>query len=406
VNRTAKKLCKATCVVLFVVLPLFVFTSSQQARALAGKPFNSPASLARSTPVRAAPASNTTTPSGAGKTDVQPEDYPPGIQPPDLSPKNAEKAKSPFDPSYVKDIDTNADNGSWTDWLPWNASKTIGKKITGWIWNAVNACILKATQSAFKTVMVFVGKLVFNDINFKTESKVLPLYTRLSWIVGGIFALLVILVALKTIIGASFNWSNYRVKVLLPRMCLAAFCAIFALPICQLFINAAHSASMTILSMPDAKYNLIQDLGSELAGGGGSLHLVTLMFAWFVVLGFAVLGVFYMIRKVALIFLAITAPLAFTLWIDESTSSYTILWAKTFFALVFIEVIHAILSVLMFNFAFSKGDAFANILYCFGVLFLFWKIPALIFQSTVINWRPSMPSAREGLMVAKVSGAV
>jgi hypothetical protein len=410
-HQRAKKLCRAMgagLLLVLIVLPLAQTTASHQAYALAST---------RGAQVKpASPRVNGTTADASGMQQENSSadpigDYPPGIQPPNLKedkkPKELENG-GPFNPQFIKDAPDDTDETGLTDYLPWNWGKTVGKKVTGWVWNAVNGFVLRAVRGAFKSVMGFVATYIFADINFKTEGKILSIYTNLSWIVGGIFALLVIIVALKTIMGAAFSWNNYRVKVLLPRMCLAAFMALFALPICQLFVNASHSMSLTIINMFQPESNLLAEVSSDLfapATTGHALSFLALVLAAFMVLGFVFLGLFYLVRKVALIFLAIVAPLAFVFWIDEGTSNYTTLWARAFFSLVFIEVIHSLLVLLMFNILFSKGDALANVLYCFACLYLFWKIPSVFFQSTVIHWGPrATTTAKDGLALSRVTG--
>lgn len=333
----------------------------------------------------------------------QSADYPSGLQygdkpvPDQKFPTTDVKGKpfNPFDLSGTQDSSDESDeNGSWTDYFPWNWGRKAAKAVSGWVWNSINNYLLKAVRSAFKSVMGFVADNVFQDLNLTSESKVIPIYRAFAWIVGAIFALLIVIVAIKSIMGLSLGFSDYRIKVMIPKIIFAAFCAIFALPICQVFINISHSASMAIIGTfnptGDNAVGLpVQSIWEGLNAGSPKITSpLVLILLLFLVIGFVFLAVFYMIRKVALIFLVIVAPLAFALWIDDSTSNYAALWSKAFFALAFIEVIHALLIVLLFQILFSKGDMLASILYCFCLLYLFYKIPSLIFQSTVINWSP------------------
>jgi hypothetical protein len=120
----------------------------------------------------------------------------------------------------------------------------------------------------------------------------------------------------------------------------------------------------------------------------------------FLMLGFIGLAVFYIIRRAALMVLIVLAPLAFALWVDDSTSEYTNLWTRAFFALVFVEFVHAVIVLLFFQtlFAAKSTEPLYNIVLCFALLYLMYKIPSYIFQTTVIHW------GRPGT-VSKIAGA-
>jgi len=58
-----------------------------------------------------------------------------------------------------------------------------------------------------------------------------------------------------------------------------------------------------------------------------------------------------------------------------------------------VEFIHSLIILLFFQtlFAGAGTDMLANCLFCFALLYLMYKIPSYIFQSTVINWgRPQV----------------
>ena len=312
-------------------------------------------------------------------------DYPPGMQFPDktAAPK---KPVNPFDMS--KAPDAKEDDGVVDKVYNFF---NIGKKISGWVVGSVESLILKTVRGAYKVVMRAVSKYVFQDLNLAKEARVIPIYKGFSWIVGAVFGLLIIVIGLKSILGVSFGYTDYKIKAMLPRIFLAAFCAIFALPLCQIFINMANSASLTILSLFNpSEGSPLQAVWSTLASSsvGPNTGVFMMILVIFLMIGLALLGVFYVIRKCALIVLAILAPLALALWIEDSTSEYTTLWAKAFFSLVFVEVIHALVITVFFQTVFATNDMLANLLYSFGLLYLMYKLPATLFQSTVIHWGP------------------
>jgi hypothetical protein len=270
-------------------------------------------------------------------------------------------------------------------------------------------------RGAYRSVMGFLSKYIFQDLNLKSDSRILSIYTGFSWIVGGVFLVLIIAVGIKSILGVSFGYTDYRLKAALPRIVLAGFCAIFALPLCQFFINMTHSASVSTLNLfkpqsAQVPFNVLWDQLLGISSSGMSPFVFILIL--FLLIGFIGLGCFYVIRRAALMVLIILAPLSLAFWVDEATSDYTTLWARAFFALVFVEFLHALIILLFFQtlFAGAGTDILANCLFCFALLYLMYKIPSYIFQSTVINWgRPQMiksiGTAGGVTHVAKIAGA-
>lgn len=355
----------------------------------------------------------------AGQEDV---DYPSGLQhgddtiPDKEFPSLDDSTDNPFNPFKLDDDqegpDENSEDGEGSWWKPWTWGKLASTKISQWIWSGINNFLLKTIRGAYKSVMKFLTDIIFQDINLSTENRVTDIYRQFAWMVGGVFVFLIVVLGIKTTMGTAFGWNNYRLKIIAPRIILGAFAAIFALPICQVFINMVHSASISTLGMfktggPAGEptfaspTSLLWDaLLVPAAGAIGPFIFILLLFA---LIGFVFLAIFYVIRKAGLIVLAILSPLAFALWIDESTSTYTTLWTRAFFALVFVEFIHALIIVIFFQTLTGDGDIFANVLYCYALLYLMYKIPAVIFSSTVIHWGPKPSVSGTGASAGKLA---
>ncbi len=343
-------------------------------------------------------------------------DYPPGMEyPEEPRTQDTKNPFNPFDMSKSKEgPDENADGDSgWSIW-PWNWGKNVATNMSKWVWSTINNFLLKMVRGAYKSVMEFLSKYIFQDLSLNSDSRILSIYTGFAWMVGCVFLVLIIVVGIKSILGVSFGYADYRLKAALPRIVLAGFCAIFALPLCQFFINMTHSASVSTLSLFDPEsaqipFNVLWDHLVGIAPSSMSPFIFILIL--FLLIGFIGLGCFYVIRRAALMVLIILAPLALALWVDDSTSDYTTLWARAFFALVFVEFLHALIILLFFQtlFAGAGTDVLANVLFCFALLYLMYKIPSYIFQSTVVNWgRPqalkSIGTAGGVAHVAKMAG--
>lgn len=375
-------------------------------------------------------AGDRTTDNGSDAGEYEDFDYPSGLQHGDTTIPDqsfdycgTDGEPNPFNPFDLEgtedgpDENTDPEDDDGYAWYkPWTYGRKVSSSISKWIWSGINNFLLKTIRGAYKKVMKFVSDYVFQDINLGTENRVTIIFHQFAWIVGSVFAFIILVVGIKMMLGTSFGWNNYRLKLIAPRIILAGFAAIFALPLCQVFINMAHVASISILGMfQPEEAGLVQTLVDPIRfiWGGlitpdqviiGPFSFILLLFA---LIGFVFLAIFYVIRRAGLIVLAILAPLAFVLWIDDSTRTYTTLWAKAFFSLVFVEVIHALIVVIFFQTLFSKNDILANIMYCYALLYLLYKIPSVLFQSTVINWGPKASSAVSGgASAGKIATAV
>jgi len=380
----------------------------------------------------ALPASSTLTALKSGvlndnKKSSNPDDwsnYPPGMRTPSGSAGDSKAKYDPFTMEGTKDAknDANAGPSGWS-WLnPFNVPGNLVKTVSKWAWSSINGIILGMLQPVYKTVMGYLSKFVFQEPGLTPDGRIASFYKYFAWVVGGVFTFLIVLVGIKTMFGVSLGYNDYRIKNALPRIVVAGFCAIFAMPLCNFFCQMAHSAAVQTLMIfqPKNATDLpLTVIWNSLTGSSNVPGLLVLLLALIMIIGFIVLLIFYLIRNAALLILTVLAPLAFAFWIDDSTSQYTTLWAEAFFALVFVEFIHALIIALTFNILtagnsiVSKSpDPLYNILLCFGMLYLMYKIPSYIFKSSLMGWgRPQM--VRGALSVSgataigsKVAGAV
>jgi len=358
-----------------------------------------------------------------GPRDAPTVDYPSGLQygeediPDQEFPLETEDGEpSPFNPFDLSgeedgpsDENTDGDQGNW--WNPFDIGKNLSNKISQWVWTAINNFLIKSVRQAFKHVLGFVAKEVFQPIDFTSEPAITNIYRGISYMAGGILVLLIVAIGLKLMAGSSMGSNDIRAKAALPRIIKAAFMAIFALPLCQLMVTSAHYASVQIMGFLNVES--LDTVGSPVSTiwqllcldprAVGGIYMMVLIV--FLLLGFVFLAIFYVIRRGALMVMVLLAPIAFVLGVDDSTSNYTTLWFKSFVALCFVEVVHAITIVLMFSVLLQRGRdsglVIDNIVYSFALLYLFYKIPQVLFASTVINWGPRA----KGTVTPVVSGA-
>ena len=126
-------------------------------------------------------------------------------------------------------------------------------------------------------------------------------------------------------------FTQYTVRILLPRLFMAAVLINFALPMFQMCVGASN-----VLSIAAHNLNAQYDLGSFAASfvasynhdpNAGTWELITTAA---LAAGFGVLAVSYVLRYAILIVLAITAPIAALLFMLPETNHLSKMWMSHF----------------------------------------------------------------------------
>jgi hypothetical protein len=165
--------------------------------------------------------------------------------------------------------------------------------------------------------------------------------------------------------------SQFTARIMLPRLLLSAALINFALPLIQAVVqasNAACDAIQTFDTLPDWQ-SWLRNL--QLDPSSGVLQIVS---SAFLIAGYDVLGVAYLIRYTILIVLAITAPLAAVLFTLPETHHVGKQWSSLFLTNLLMQPIQ--LFVLSIGFALERnGYTPVHHLFALASLLVVFKVP-------------------------------
>ena len=205
------------------------------------------------------------------------------------------------------------------------------------------------------------------------------------------------LTAVITYAGFRMMWSRtttrsqFVLRVLFPRLLLAAVLINFAVPLVQAAVDASNALSDTVVMATGQQ--LLMDAGQFGATariGGLGLESVTLilLFAAYAVLAFA-----YIVRFALLVVLTILAPAAALLFVLPETHRYAREWGGLFVSALLMQPLQ--LLVLAVGFALD-GYSILPIRHVFALaaLWMTFKIPGALHSSTLAGSKASSMAKR------------
>jgi len=200
------------------------------------------------------------------------------------------------------------------------------------------------------------------------------------------------LTAVITYAGFRMMWSRttarsqFVLRVLFPRLLLAAVMINFAVPLVQAAVDASNALSDTVAVA--SKQQLLIDaseFGATARVGGLGLQSVTLilLFAAYAVLAFA-----YVVRFALLVVLTILAPVAALLFVLPETHRYAREWGGLFVSALLMQPLQ--LLVLAVGFALD-GYSMLPVRHAFALaaLWMTFKVPGALHSATLAGSKAS-----------------
>jgi hypothetical protein len=193
------------------------------------------------------------------------------------------------------------------------------------------------------------------------------------------------LTAVITYAGFRMMWgrttarSQFVLRVLLPRLLLAAIMINFALPLVQMAVDASNALSDSVVLA--TKQQVLADaseFGTTARTGGLGLQTVTLivLFAAYAVLAFA-----YVVRFALLVVLTILAPAAALLFVLPETHRYAREWGGLFISALLMQPLQ--LLVLAVGFALDGYSALPiRHAFALAAVWMTFKVPSALHAST------------------------
>jgi len=205
------------------------------------------------------------------------------------------------------------------------------------------------------------------------------------------------LTAVITYAGFRMMWgrttarSQFVVRVLFPRLLLAAVMINFAVPLVQAAVDASNALSDSVVLA--TRQQLLADVGefgTTARMGGLGLQSVTLivLFAAYAVLAFA-----YVVRFALLVVLTILAPAAALLFVLPETHRYAREWGGLFVSALLMQPLQ--LLVLAVGFAL---DGYSTLpvrhVFALAAVWMTFKVPGALHSSTLAGSRATSLAKR------------
>ena len=180
--------------------------------------------------------------------------------------------------------------------------------------------------------------------------------------------------------GGSFR-NQRSVRVLLPRLMLAALLINFAVPLTQAAIDACNALSDSVALA--TRQELLVDAGEfRVVGLSGLQEAVQIV----LFCAYAVLGFGYIIRFSLLVILVILSPLAALLYVLPDTRHYSRLWSALFVSALLMQPLQ--LLILAVGFALDDYSMLpVRHLFALASVFVAFKVPSALHSTSMAGTR-------------------
>ncbi len=178
-------------------------------------------------------------------------------------------------------------------------------------------------------------------------------------------------------------FTQYTARIMLPRILIAVVAVNFALPLVQASVDLDNALSKTVLaaSVNHADLgNLVHHWGQDVTPvpGLGPLVAVTLL------VGFALLGITYLIRYALLVVLTILAPVAAVMLVLPDTQHYGREWASLFITTLLMQPLQLLILVIALG---MEGDDTTILRHGFALaaLWMCFKVPGALHSASTVG---------------------
>src|SRR5438128_3400741 len=255
-------------------------------------------------------------------------------------------------------------------------------RIDGYLYTIVhpNLIVAKVLDDSVGLLLKVWFKFILTTTDFDTGgdfvgSATIQRFEPTVQIIANAALVLIALWASYRIMWGLGLFTHYTVRILLPRMFMAAVLINFAMPLFQIFVSATNAISHSVqtFTMTDDLSTLATSLRQNDASAGTWEIITTGALAG----GYGVLAIAYLVRYAVLIVLAVTAPLAALLFMLPETSHLAKLWTSHFTTNLFMQP--AQLFVLAIGFALERdGISPVHHLLALASLLLVFKVPGAL----------------------------
>ena len=213
--------------------------------------------------------------------------------------------------------------------------------ITSQVIDAINGWLQSFAAHLLKPALTAAGQLLFQTPAYDSIPEVGQSWALVRDAADGLFVLTFLGVGVLVMASGTFE-SRYSAKVLVPRVVLAAVAANASLAICGGMIRLDNALVQGLLGTdPGAK--TFGQLAGMIQGPAASDQVVGSLVSIAAAILAVLLVVLYIGRDLLLLVATVLAPLALATYALPQTDEIARLWWRVFSALLFVQVIQAVL---------------------------------------------------------------
>jgi multisubunit Na+/H+ antiporter MnhF subunit len=281
--------------------------------------------------------------------------------------------------------------------------------VTSQVIDAINAWLQSLSEHLLRPALAAAGQLLFQTPTFDSIPEVSRTWAVVRDLTDGLFVIALLAAGVMVMASGTFE-SRYSVKALIPRIVLAAIAANASLALCGALIKL-DNALVTGVVGPDPGTTTFDQLASMVQGP----HISDQVVGSLVGLGAAVLAILlvglYVGRDIVLVVATVLSPLALATYALPQTDEIARIWWRVFSALLFVQVIEAILVELgleLLRHTDWLGGPTSDLvsgLVLITLLFLLFKIPFAAYHWAFRHPLSQSPVVQTAVATAKVVAA-
>ena len=213
--------------------------------------------------------------------------------------------------------------------------------VTSQVIDAINGWLQSLAAHLLRPAMTAAGQLLFQTPAYDSIPEVGRSWSLVRDVTDGLFVLAMLAVGVLVMASGTFE-SRYSAKVLLPRVILAAVSANASLAICGGLIRLDNALVQGLLG-PDPGASAFAQLAGMIQGPAASDQVVGSLVSIAAAILAVLLVVLFIGRDLLLLVATVLAPLALASYALPQTDEIARLWWRVFSALLFVQVIQAVL---------------------------------------------------------------
>jgi hypothetical protein len=281
--------------------------------------------------------------------------------------------------------------------------------VTSQVIDAINGWMQSLAEHLLRPALAAAGQLLFQTPTFDSIPEVSRTWAVVRDLTDGLFVIALLGAGVMVMASGTFE-SRYSVKALIPRIVLAAIAANASLALCGALIKLDNALVSGVVG-PDPGTTTFDQLASMVQGP----HISDQVVGSLVGLGAAVLAILlvalYIGRDIVLVVATVLSPLALATYALPQTDEIARIWWRVFSALLFVQVIEAILVELglqLLRHTDWLGGPTSDLvsgLVLITLLFLLFKIPFAAYHWAFRHPLSQSPVVQTAVTTAKVVAA-